>query len=199
MANGYDESVQDISAFILAGGRSSRMGRDKALLSLGARTLLERMRELADGVTDLVRIVGPREKYGPEALEDVYKDHGPLAGIHAALEASETDLNLVLSVDTPFIDPKFLSWMVAEAARNGTTVTVPYVVGRFQPLCAVYRRDFLALAEPALRAGKNKIDPLFCYTTVRRIEEEELKRLAFDARMFDNLNTPEDLARAQNR
>lgn len=193
------EFPMNISAFILAGGKSSRMGRDKALLPFGGRTLLDRVQELASTVTNDVRIVGPRNKYGLQAIEDVYPDRGPLGGIHAALAASHAELNLMLSVDTPFVEPVFLRWMLDEAARTGTTVTVPYVGGRFQPLCAVYRREFLALAEPALRAGKNKIDPLFCHTTVRRIEDEELKRLAFDARMFDNLNTPEDLARAQNR
>ena len=188
-----------ISAFILAGGTSSRMGRDKAMLSLAGQTLLERAQQLAGGVTERVRIVGPRKRYGAQAIEDVYPGQGPLAGIHAALVSSETELNLILSVDTPFLDPKFLRWLTSEAEHTQTTVTVPYVGGRFQPLCAVYRREFLALAEPALRAGKNKIDPLFCHTTVRRVDEPELKRLAFDVLMFDNLNTPADLARAQNR
>lgn len=191
--------MADVSAFILAGGKSSRMGRDKALLSLDGQTLLERAQKLVRTVTGDVSIVGPRERYGPEAIEDVYQGRGPLGGIHAALAASKSELNLVLSVDTPFLDPKFLRWMIEEATRAATTVTVPCTGGRFQPLCAVYRREFLPLAEAALRVGRNKIDPLFCHTTVRRIEEEELKRLAFDARMFDNLNTPAEFARAQKR
>ncbi len=188
-----------VSAFILAGGKSSRMGRNKALLMLGDRTLLERMQELARTVTPDVRIVGERVKYGVEAIEDVYRERGPLGGIHAALAATKAELNLILSVDTPFVSSEFLRFLVAEAQHGATTVTVASTGGRFQPLCGVYRREFLALAEAALRAGKNKIDPLFCHTTVRRIDDEELKRLAFDARMFDNLNTPADVSRAQNR
>lgn len=195
----YDSAVADLSAFVLAGGRSSRMGRDKALLRLDGQTLLERAQELARSITEQVAVAGSRKKYGPVAIEDTYPARGPLGGIHAALTATKTDFNLILSVDTPFLTSEFLHFLVAEAVRRGTTVTVPYVSGRFQPLCAVYRREFLALAEPALRAGHNKIDALFCHTTVRRIEEAELIRLAFDPRMFDNLNTPEDFARVQNR
>ena len=175
------------------------MGRDKALLTLDGRTLLERMQELARTATPDLRIVGEREKYGLDAIEDVYRDCGPLGGIHAALTATRAELNLILSVDTPFVKPEFLRYLVAEAKRAATTVTVPFAGDHFQPLCAVYRREFLAPAEASLRAGRNKIDPLFCHTTVRRIDEEELKRLAFDPRMFDNLNTPADLARAHNR
>ena len=175
------------------------MGRDKAMLSLQGRTLLTMTQALARMVASQVRTVGPKNRYGADAIEDVFADRGPLGGIHSALIASETELNLILSVDTPFVSPDFLQFLVTEAERSGQVVTVPYVADRFQPLCAVYRREFLALAEPALRAGKNKIDALFCHTTVRRVEEAELKRLAFDPRMFDNLNTPDDFARAQNR
>lgn len=188
-----------VSAFILAGGKSSRMRQDKALLPLRGRTLLEHAMELARAVTPHIRIVGPKAKFGDAAIEDVYADRGPLGGIHAALTHTTTEFNLVLSVDTPFLSLDFVRFLVTEALRCGTTVTVPHVNDRFQPLCAVYQKSFLELAEGALQQGQNKIDPLFCHTTVRRIDEEELNRLAFDARMFDNLNTPEDYARAQRR
>ena len=175
------------------------MGRDKALLSFRGQTLLARARALASTITEQVRVVGPRERYGSDAIEDIYEGQGPLAGIHAALSATNTELNLVLSVDTPFVTSEFLKCLVGEAERLATIVTVPYVDGRFQPLCAVYRRDFLSLAEVALRARQNKIDALYCHTTVRRMDEAEMKRLAFDPRMFDNLNTPDDFARAEDR
>ena len=188
-----------VAAFILAGGQSSRMGRDKAMLMLNGRTLLEHAINLARAVTDVVGVIGPREKIGREAIEDIYSNQGPLAGIHAALQATAAEYNLVLSVDTPFLPAEFLRFLVEEATRCETTVTLPYVAGRYQPLCAVYRREFLGLAETALRAGRNKIEPLFCHTTVRRIEEAEIIGLAFAPPMFDNLNTPEDFERAQNR
>jgi molybdopterin-guanine dinucleotide biosynthesis protein A len=175
------------------------MGLDKALLTLNGQTLLQRAVDLARSVTPNVFVVGPKEKFGTDAIEDVFAGQGPLAGIHAALLASQTDYNLVLSVDTPFVAAGFLRFLVDEAARCETVVTVPFLADGYQPLCAVYRREFLEFAEAALRAGRNKIDPLFCHTTVRRIDEAEIIGLAFAPRMFDNLNTPEDFAQAQNR
>jgi molybdopterin-guanine dinucleotide biosynthesis protein A len=191
--------VKDVAAFILAGGRSTRMGRDKSLLHLRGRTLLERALEAPRSVTGRIRIVGPKAKFGPDAIEDLFADRGPLGGIHAALAQSTAEINLVLSVDMPFVATEFLQLLAEESRRTGAVVTVPFIAEQWQPLCAAYRREFAGLAERALQAGKNKIDPLFCHTTVRRLDDEELKRLAFDARMFDNLNTPEDLARAQER
>ena len=175
------------------------MGRDKCLLPLRGRTLLERALELARTATQHIRIVGPKAKFGPDAIEDIYPGRGPLGGIHAALSHSKTELNFILSVDTPFVPPEFLQVLREEAEKARTVITLPFASGTYQPLCAVYRREFLGLAERALQGGQNKIEPLFCHTTVRRIDEDELKRLAFDARMFDNLNTPEDLARAEER
>src|SRR4051812_4485536 len=113
----YHLVVAEWTAFILAGGNSSRMGRDKATLSLQGRTLLERVRELASTVTQQVRVVGSRERYGSAAVEDVYEARGPLGGIHAALLATKTELNLVLSVDTPFVAPEFLQYLAGEAER----------------------------------------------------------------------------------
>lgn len=196
--SGYHQTV-NLSAFILAGGKSSRMGRDKALLSLHGQTLLDHARQLGRAVTDKIYVVGSRVSFGPQAIEDIFSGRGPLGGIHAALTTGTTEWNLVLAVDTPFVSREFLRFLVDEAERSRTVVTVPYTNDRFQPLCAVYRREFAAVAETALQIGQNKIEPLFCHVTVRRIDEEELKRLAFDPRMFDNLNTPEDFARAQNR
>ena len=175
------------------------MGRDKAELLLEGRTLLSRAQELARALTERVHIVGPRARFGAQAVEDIYANRGPLGGIHAALTTSQTDLNLMLPVDTPFLAPEFLRFLVQEAERCGSTVTVPVAGDRNQTLCAVYRRAFAVLAEEALRAGHNKIDPLFADVTVREITEREIVELAFDPRMFDNLNTPEDLERAQSR
>jgi molybdopterin-guanine dinucleotide biosynthesis protein A len=193
--------MAEVTAFVLAGGQSTRMGRDKALLQLGGRTLLEWALEAARAVTADVRIVGQRDKFAAWApvVEDLFPGRGPLAGIHAALLASSTPLNLVLGVDTPFLEPGFLRYLRQEAEASGATVTVPRIAGQNQPLCAVYRREFASLAEEALAAGRHKIDALFEKTSLRVIEEAELRGLAFDPGMFHNLNTPEDWQQACTR
>ena len=191
----------DLTAFVLAGGKSSRMGSDKAFLELHGHTLLARALELARSVADCVRIVGPVEKFGSygAVVEDLYAGRGPLGGIHAALLSSATELNLVFAVDLPFLTRELLDFLVREARATEAVVTVPRITGGFQPLSAVYRRGFATLAQTALEAGKNKIDALFPQTSPRIIEEPELRRFAFDAAMFENLNAPEDLARAAQR
>jgi molybdopterin-guanine dinucleotide biosynthesis protein A len=225
----------DVAAFVIAGGHSLRMRRDKAFLTLGGSTLLERALAVARCVSPEVTIVGPREKFAAygSVIEDVYQGQGPLAGIHAALSGSAFELNLMIGVDTPFLDPKFVLYLVQQARTSAATVTVPITsagiahpvsplplcsgqappgvtrvgqphgnkmqTGQAQPLCAVYRREFAAVAENALRQGRNPIVPLFAGVTTREIGDVEMQELAFDPRMFDNLNTPEEWDQACRR
>ena len=190
--------MEGVSAFVLAGGKSSRMGADKAFVELGGRRLLDRALELAIAVASDVRIVGSAEKFGGfgRVVEDEFPECGPLGGIHAALRASQTELNLMLAVDLPFLEAGFLKYLLNEAHASKAVVTVPHAGGAWQPLCAVYRREFAAVAEAALRQSKNKIDPLYGTVVVRAIEEDEMRNCGFSADMFRNLNTPEELSEA---
>ncbi len=193
--------AENLSGFVLAGGESSRMGRDKAFLELEGRSLLARALELAASVSAAVHIVGPGAKFAffGSVIEDVRPGCGPLGGIYSALLASSTDLNLMLAVDTPFLQPAFLGYLREQAEAGRAVVTVPRIGGRYQTLCAIYRRSFLAPAARALERGLYKIDPLFSDVEVRCLDEAELARLDFDPRMFDNLNTGEEWRRAQQR
>lgn len=193
--------MEDLTAFILAGGKSTRMGADKALLQLEGRTLLARALEVARTGAVEVRIVGDPAKFASfgRVIADVYPERGPLGGIHAALNSTSTELNLMLAVDLPFVEARFLEYLISQARATGAVVTVPRAGGGFQPLCAVYRREFAGIAERSLRAGRNKIDPLFAQVETRVLEEAELSRLGFSAEMFRNLNTPEDLERAHQK
>jgi molybdopterin-guanine dinucleotide biosynthesis protein A len=194
----YDRGMAEVSAFVLAGGRSSRMGTDKSFIEFQGRTLLDRALSLVTVITPDVYILGNRARFGAlgEVVEDEFPDHGPLGGIHAALRRSLSELNLILAVDMPFVQESFLKYLVSEAAKGDAVATVPKAAGNWQPLCAVYRRAFADLAEPALRSGRNKIDPLFKGALVRVITQDELEREGFDEDLFRNLNTPEDLRAA---
>lgn len=189
----------ELAAFVLAGGKSTRMGSDKAFLEFKGRTLLSRALDLAGSLTPDVRIVGQPARFAAFApvVEDVFRDCGPLGAIHAALRDSLTELNLMLAVDMPFVSSELLRYLV-ERARNGSaTVTIPVCAGRRQPLCAVYRRSFAETAELALAQGRFRIDAQFEPRSTLVISEEELREKGFSAEMFRNLNTPEELARAQ--
>jgi molybdopterin-guanine dinucleotide biosynthesis protein A len=178
-------------------------GQDKAFLKFGSRTLIEQVIQSAKNVADDVFIVGPKGKFSAfgRIVEDVYPDCGPLGGLHAALSRSRTDLNLMLPVDTPFISSEFLLFLTDQARSSTAMITVPRVNKGLQPLCAVYRREFLPISEAALKAGKYKIDPLFPVgdTLVVEMESDAVKHHGFDLSMFDNINSPEDYERAAKR
>ena len=186
--------------FILAGGKSTRMGTDKAFLMFDGGTLLSRMIEIAHSLSADVRVVGEKAKYAQFAsvVEDVFSGRGPLAGIHAALRTSTTDLNVMLAVDMPFVSAALLKYLLSRARESSATVAVPFAGRRLQPLCAVYRRAFAEAAETALLAGRNKIDPLFHSSSTLVISEEELQVAGFASDSFRNLNTQEDLAATRN-
>jgi len=193
-----DRASPEVAAFILTGGKSTRMGVDKAFVEIGGRTLLARALDSARSVTPDVRIVGDPAKFLPYApvVADVFRGCGPLGGIHGALRASPAELNVILAVDVPFVSPALLQYLTERARASVATVTVVHAGGGWQPLCAVYRREFADAAEIALRAGRYKIDALFEPTRTQSITEQELESAGFSPKMFRNLNTPEELKAA---
>jgi molybdenum cofactor guanylyltransferase len=189
--------------FVLAGGKSSRMGAgtDKALLEFGGQTLLDRALAVMGTVCDRVAIVSDPAKFTnyESVVADIFPGCGPLAGIHAALVHSSADLNLMLAVDMPFVSGELLAFLLAAATSeaNDAIVTVPRSGKGLQPLCAVYRRDFSPVAEQALRAGKYKVDAVFSSVSVRVVEEVELAAAGFSEQSFFNVNTPQERLAAE--
>ena len=191
-------NVDDVTAFVIAGGKSIRMGKDKAFLEFKGRILLARALELAAVVTEDVRIVGDPRKFAAfgRVIEDIYRERGPLGGIHAALKSSAAELNLMLAVDLPFMQSNFLKYLISVARETRAWVTVPRASDGLQPLCAVYRREFAKIAEQSLAQGKNKIDALFAEVDTKILGPEEVSEAGFSAEMFRNLNTPEEFDEA---
>jgi molybdopterin-guanine dinucleotide biosynthesis protein A len=103
---------------------------------------------------------------------------------------------LILAVDVPFVSAAFLEFLIARSMESRASVTVVRTRDGFQPLCAIYRRAFGDSAEAALREGHCKIDASFDETQIEVIGDGELLTAGFPARLFHNLNTPEDLERA---
>jgi len=157
-----EQTQQGVEAFVLAGGKSLRIGQDKAFLPWEGQTLLERALEATQAVASRTRIVGAKAKfeaYG-SVVEDVFVDRGPLGAIHAALSATDREFNLVLAVDLPFATAALLAYLIGRAHETPCLATVPRLGGGWEPLCAVYRREFAKVAEPALKRGQNAIYPL---------------------------------------
>src|SRR6202167_5393173 len=132
--------------FVLAGGRSTRMGQDKALLQVGGRSLLDlALDKLRSIGVAAPRIAAARSDLSSHAgvVADLHPGCGPLSGIEAALAASSRPLNVFLPVDVPLLPAQFLLWMLQRAQTTGALVTVPRINGWPQALCAVYHRDVL--------------------------------------------------------
>jgi len=183
-----------VSAFVLAGGRSSRMGADKAFLPLGGDSFLSIALRNARTVSPEPLIVGEAARYAAFGMvvEDRFRGCGPLGGIHAALCATRTEWNLILSVDLPLMVPEFLGWIVNQAITGEQLVTVPRRNGRFEPLCAVYRRGAVQNIEQALRSGDFKVDAVFAKVPTRCLSEADIQAAGFRDEIFRNVNTPED-------
>ena len=186
--------MKDVSVFVLAGGRSSRMGSDKALLPIAGMNLLQIAVAKAREVSPRTAIVGSRERYAQygEVIEDIIPGCGPLSGIHAALRTTRSELNLILSVDMPLITPDFLRWLTQTAASGDELATVPEAHGRTQPLCSVFRRAAIAPVENAFETGEYKVDRLFSILPTRLVAEIDWRAAGFLPNIFRNLNTPEE-------
>jgi molybdopterin-guanine dinucleotide biosynthesis protein A len=170
------------------------MGSDKALLQCFGETMLQRVLTTAREACHQVLICGSRELYADfgETLEDVEPGHGPMSGIHVALRATRTPLSLILSVDMPLMQSRFLEWLLRQARLGEQRITATEALGEVQPLCAVYRREVLPSVDEAMAQREYKLTGLFERVPTRVIPEHEIRLAGFDPVIFTNVNTPEE-------
>ena len=127
----------------------------------------------------------------------VYPDRDSLEAFTLRLGVPRQILNLVIGVDLPLLEVGFLQYLVLAAQGFQALVTVPRVAGYYEPLCAVYRKEFGALADEGLVANRNKVDALFSNVPLCVIPDETLAQHGFSLTMFRNANTPEDWKQIQ--
>lgn len=185
--------------FVVAGGHSRRMGRDKALLAWGQTTLLDHAVARLRAVCAEVRLLsGEPARYagrGLPALADAWPDAGPLGGVLAGLDSLRGDeqAGLFLAVDVPHVPVALLAHLLATAA--GWDAVVPRTQAGPQPLCALYRASCRAAIRRHLAAGERRMDCFWPDARVRRAGERELRAFGDPAHVFANVNTPETYAR----
>lgn len=177
------------------------MGRPKQHLDLGGETMLERQLNLLHLAVGSVAILGQPGKLVTSNFP-VYADRipglGPLGGIYTGLLVTHTEYNLFLSCDLPFMEAAFLRALCTRAIASGADVTVPVGRGgRYEPLCAVYRRR----ARPAIRAsllrGESKVSHFFSRVCCQAIRPDEIASAGFGRRIFTNVNTPAEYEEAR--
>ena len=194
----YDQ----VAGFILAGGASSRMGRDKALLEVGGLPMLVRTARLLEPLVVSVTVIGPPERYAPLALRVVPDDQprlGPLGGLATALRISESEWNLVVGCDLPYLLGAWLDWLLARAVESRADAVVPESARGLEPLCAVYRARCAATISAALSRGERKLTDAISALRIEKVLQAEWERFSPAGRLFTNMNTPEDYAQARAR
>jgi molybdopterin-guanine dinucleotide biosynthesis protein A len=190
-----------VSAIVLAGGQSKRLGRDKALLELQGQPLVSRtVQKLAALSDDLLVVTSDPSRYIPLGLParlipDERPGVGSLMGIYSGLRAARNIHALAVACDMPFLNLPLLRYMVPLASSYD--VVIPRLGGLTEPLHAIYGKSCLPFMAGLLEQGRRRIIAFFDQVQVRYVEQGEIER--FDPRhlSFVNVNTPSEWAKVQ--
>lgn len=187
--------MEKITAIVLGGGLSTRMGQDKTLLTINGETLMARTVKKLRAISDDIIIAGnSKNKYGIEAtreVEDTFNNCGPLGGIHAALTAARYETAFVCAGDLPYFDAAIVT-ILRPYLTNDYQMVMPAIEGRGEPLCALYRRD--CRHHLAAMAERGNYKPYHLAKEVKSVivPETTLRESGIDLALFFNMNTPAD-------
>lgn len=189
-----------ITGVILAGGESSRMGSDKAFLSLLGARLIDRVYiSLATLFPELLIVTNNPQHYSDipcRKVADLYPGHGALAGIHSGLVHAASERVFVVACDMPFVSPVVVRYLCSFAAQGD--MVLPYSSGGHEPLHAVYAKTCLPAIEQVLKKGQRRVGAFFDQVKVIKIFPDEITRFGSLEKCFYNINTPEDYYRLRN-
>jgi molybdenum cofactor guanylyltransferase len=193
-----DQTVDDFTAIILTGGKSSRMGRPKALLPFGNELLIAHLvRQLERKFKLVVVVAAPDQELPPlpaKVVRDEVAYQGPVGGIYYGLRVAIGTGAFVTSCDAAFLSLPLISFLTSQMLNHD--VVVPYWQDRFQPLHAVYRTSVAPLLKEQL--GRGELRPISLYDRVRtrKVDEQEIRRFDPEGLSFFNMNAPDDYAHA---
>lgn len=188
-------------AAILAGGESKRMGTNKAFIELREKPLIRWVIESLQKLKIFNRIflvVSDLTQFLPIELElhsDILSKRGPLGGLHAALYFCRSEYLFVAACDTPLLKPEVIELIVSGV--KGFDACVPVINGNFEPLLAAYRKRALKAVEGAIERGERRVVSFFKDIKLKKVSEDEIKKLDPELISFFNLNSPKDVERAK--
>jgi molybdopterin-guanine dinucleotide biosynthesis protein A len=193
---------QNVSAFILAGGSSSRMGSDKALLELNGELLILRAARLLDPLVACVTVIGDPARYAALGLAVVPDDVpglGALGGIATALRISRLPWNLVVACDLPYLTAAWLEFLISRALASRADALLPAGERGPEPLCAVYHARCAPVISAALERGVRKVTDGLAGLVIETLPQQEWNAFDSDGCLFKNMNSPADFAEARAR
>lgn len=190
-----------MTAIVLAGGKSSRFGENKALVEVAGRPLIERVISALKRSFNEIIIVADDitlfQHLGAKVVSDIIPGQGPLSGIHAGLRNTSNFYNFVVACDMPLLQTELIEYMKKKV--NGSDILWPRRDDKIEPLHAFYSRNCLEVIERHLKAGELKITDLAKEIKVAFLESEEIYKLDPGGYSFANINTRADLERILSR
>lgn len=178
------------------------MGRDKALLEIGGKTLIERAASLCEPLVARVTLMGDPQRYGKfglPVLADRWPGAGPLGAIATALGAAQKEWCLVLACDMPNVSANFLEWILERAGKSSADAVVPETSRGLEPLCAIYRAACASKLSAALDSGVRKVTDGLDLIKTELVSENDWQKFSPDGSLFQNLNTWEEYLAAKQR
>lgn len=195
-------NFQNVAAFILAGGSSSRMGADKALLEWNGEPLLLLAARLLDPLVASVTVIGEPARYaalGLTVVPDDVPNLGPLGGIATALRISRLPWNLVVGCDLPYLTAAWLEFLISRALASRGDVLLPEGPRGPEPLCAVYHARCAPVISTALQRGVRKVTDGLAGLVIETLPHQDWKAFDSDGCLFKNMNSPADYEWARAR
>lgn len=193
---------QAISAFIIAGGKSERLGQDKACVLLTGEPLIQWVFRSVRPffgrvfiVTRTPRVFHFLKEQGAEILPDLLPEVHSLGGLYSALSQSGTEYSFICPCDTPFLQPLLLKEL--RAASSGYDATVCRINGQIEPLCGIYHKKCISPIEEMLKTGNLRIQDLFSRIRARFLSELEVDELNPEGFSFFDVDTQQDLDKAE--
>lgn len=190
--------AKTINGYILAGGKSSRMGTDKGLLDFNGKPIVQLVIEQLQPVFNKVVIVSNNvdyEKFGLEVIPDLIKDIGPAGGIHAALSHSNSEKIFIVSCDMPFITTKAILYIIEHVGQ--AQITLPLNHGKTEPLFGIYSKVCLSVWAELIQQEKVKLQEMENYFDLLKINVDQNE--LFTDSLFANINDENDLQKALKR
>jgi molybdopterin-guanine dinucleotide biosynthesis protein A len=185
----------NVNGYILAGGKSSRMGTDKGLIIINGKTIVKHVLEqLQPAVKDVVIVSNnpAYEKFGVKVIADDIKNIGPAGGIHSALNHTDTKQNFIVSCDMPFITTGAVKFIIKHALQS--QITVPVYHEKTEPLFAVYPKECFTKWQKLIQKDIIKLQDIIIHFSFMKLNVDA--NPLFHDSFFTNINTPLDLKKA---
>ena len=198
---------QRVTGIILAGGKSSRLGRDKAWEDVGGQRIIDRVIGALQSSCDEVLIIGDRperqsELSLPKCIQyrsDELKGRGSIGGLYTGLKSSDTLWSLVVACDMPFISRELIRFMLSIISKNRCDAIVPIINGRYQPTHALYNSTCIPFIEKNISSGNFRMDSYFDEIYLEEISEDVINSIQGAELSFFNVNTEDDLFTAREQ